>query len=103
MITVSVLYPSGGDATFDEAYYLQTHMPLVGARWKAMGLAEVRVLRGAGTPDGSAPPYGVIALLTFRSMKDFQGAVQAHGAEIFADIPKFTNVQPLVQINEHLG
>jgi len=42
-------------------------------------------------------------LLTFASERDFEGAVAKHGQEIFADIPKFTNVQPIIQINEPLG
>jgi uncharacterized protein (TIGR02118 family) len=100
MIVVSVMYPGGADATFDESYYLQTHIPLVQERWGGMGLTGVQLLRGAGTPDGSTPPYRVTALLTFGSLSDFQAAGQAHGREIFADIPKFTNVQPVVQINE---
>jgi uncharacterized protein (TIGR02118 family) len=102
MIVVSVMYPGGSEGTFDEAYYLQTHIPLVKERWSALGLTNVQLLRGAGTPDGSPPPYRVMALLTFRSLADFQSAGKAHGREIFADIPKFTNVQPVVQINESL-
>jgi hypothetical protein len=43
-----------------------------------------------------------MALLTFGSMQEFQNAAQSHGPEIFADIPRFTNVQPVVQINEAL-
>ena len=44
----------------------------------------------------------VVALLTFRSLEDFQNAVQAHGQEILDDIPNFTSVQPIVQITEDL-
>jgi uncharacterized protein (TIGR02118 family) len=103
MIVVSVMYPGGSDATFDEAYYLKTHIPLVKERWTPLGLTGVQLLRGAGTPDGSAAPYRVMALLSFGSLADFQAAGKAHGREIFADIPKFTSVQPVVQINESLG
>ena len=103
MILVSVMYPGGEGSTFDESYYLQEHIPLVKERWSGMGLQELRLVKGVGTPDGSAPPYRVMALLTFRSLQDFQNAAQAHGPEIFADIPRFTNVQPIVQINEALG
>ncbi len=102
MVLVSVMYPSGSGASFDHDYYLQKHVPLVKERWNSMGLEEVRLVRGVGTPDGGTPPYQVIALLSFRSMQDFQNAAQVHGQEIFADIPKFTNVQPVVQINESL-
>jgi hypothetical protein len=41
-----------------------------------------------------------MALLSFGSAGEFQGAAAAHGPEIFADIPRFTNVQPVVQIND---
>jgi uncharacterized protein (TIGR02118 family) len=102
MILVSVMYSGGEGATFDEAYYLQEHIPLVKERWTGMGLHEVRLVKGVATPDGSTPPYRVMALLTFGSMQEFQNAAQSHGPEIFADIPRFTNVQPVVQINEAL-
>ncbi len=103
MIVVSVMYPGGDEASFDERYYVETHIPLVKERWSPLGLDDVRLLKGAGTPDGSAPPFRVMALLTFRSMQDFEKAGRAHGREIFADIPKFTDVKPVVQINDVLG
>ena len=34
------------------------------------------------------------------SLQDFQRALEANAQEIFADIPNFTNVEPVVQINE---
>lgn len=103
MIQVSVMYPGGSDATFDTAYYLDTHMPLVRARWSGMGLVRDDLLRGVATPDRSPVPFPVIALLTFESAEAFKAAAKAHGAEIFGDIPNFTNVQPSVQINEPLA
>jgi len=100
MILISVMYPSGPEANFNEEYYLRTHIPLVKERWRAMGLEDVRVLKPIGTPDGSTPAFRAIALLTFRSLQDFQDAGKVHGAEIFGDIPKFTSVKPILQINE---
>ena len=86
MILVTVMYPSGADATFDHDYYLKTQ--------------DVRIVRAVATPDGSAPPFQVMALLSFGSADEFRGAAAAHGPEIFADIPRFTTVQPVVQIND---
>jgi len=103
MIVVTVLYPTQAGSRFDQTYYMQKHMPLVRSRWKDMGLQEARVLRGAGTPDGSAPPFQMMAVLTFSSLQDFQACAAKHGAEIFADVPNFTNIQPVVQLNEPLG
>jgi uncharacterized protein (TIGR02118 family) len=103
MVLVSVLYPAQPGTRFDERYYIDRHITLVRQRWDGMGLNDVRLLRGVGTPDGGAAPYRVIALLSFASVEALQGAVAAHGAEIFADIPNFTDVTPVVQVNERLG
>jgi hypothetical protein len=43
-----------------------------------------------------------MALITFGSLDDFKAAGKAHGKEIFADIPNFTNAQAVVQINDIL-
>jgi uncharacterized protein (TIGR02118 family) len=81
-------------------YYLGTHVPLVGARWNPCGLREAKVLRGSAAPGGGAPTYSVMALLSFDSAQDFQRALDQHGKEVLGDIPNFTNVQPVVQIND---
>jgi uncharacterized protein (TIGR02118 family) len=102
MILVTVMYPAGAQTSFDVEYYLNKHMPLVKERWTPHGLKSAQVLRGTSKADGSAPDYQVMALLTFGSMDDFKSAGKAHGREIFADIPNFTNAQATVQINDIL-
>jgi uncharacterized protein (TIGR02118 family) len=102
MIVVSVMYPATAGASFDMDYYLKTHVPLVGARWNSCGLREAKVLSGAGAPGGGAPTYSVIALLTFDSAADFDQAVARHGAEVIGDIPNFSSVQPVIQVNDVL-
>ena len=99
MILVSVMYPSGSGTRFDMDYYLKTHMPLVGARWSSKGLHDYKVVKGIATPDGTPPPFQVMALLRFESAEAFKAAADANGPEIFGDIPNFTDVQPAVQIN----
>jgi uncharacterized protein (TIGR02118 family) len=103
MIVVSVMYPASAGATFDMDYYREKHIPLVGARWADCGLREAKVLHGAGAPGGGAPAYSVIALLTFDSAADFDQAVARHGAEIIGDIANFSNVQPVIQVNDVLA
>lgn len=98
MILVTVMYPAG--EKFDIDYYLKTHMPLVKDRWGPLGLKSAQALMGMAKPDGSAPDYQMMALLTFGSMEDFKAAGKAHGKEIFADIPNFTKAQAVVQIND---
>lgn len=102
MVIVSVMYPAGAGAKFDMDYYRKTHVPMVGARWSDCGLREVKILTGAGAPGGGAPTYSVIALLTFNSAADFNQAVARNGAEIIGDIPNFSSVQPVIQVNDVL-
>ena len=98
MILVTVMYPTG--PRFDRDYYLKTHMPMVREHWSGMGLHDATVVFGQGTPDGGAAPFQVMALLKFESADAFAKAAAAHGAEIFADIPNFTEAQAQVQLND---
>lgn len=101
MATVSVIYPRRSDATFDYGYYEQAHLPLVASRWKDAGLVGAEALRGTGAPDGSEAPFFAIALLRFQSREHLGAALNGeHAPEIMRDIANFTNVQPIVQINE---
>ena len=102
MILITVMYPAGAEAKFDIGYYLSKHIPLLKDRWTSYGLSNVQVVRGVGKPDGSAPDYQMMALLTFGSIEHFKAAGKAHGRDIFADIANFTNAQAAVQINEIL-
>ena len=100
MLVIAVMYPAGGDGSCDHSYYLQSHMPLVHRRWEPMGLQRSQVLRGVPGPDGAPPAYLVTTLLTFDSMDSFKAAASQHGAEIFADIPKFTTSSPALLFTE---
>ncbi|MEJ1939255.1 EthD family reductase [Nostoc sp. NIES-2111] len=103
MVVVSVMYPNTPGSRFDHRYYVEDHGALLQRCWAGMGLTEVRLLRGLGALGGGPATYQVTALLTFTSMAAFEAAVAAHGAEVLADIPRFTDVQPLVQVNSPLG
>ena len=100
MLIITVMYPGGENARFDHAYYNESHMPLVRRRWNAMGLQNDQVTRGVDGPDGAAPAYVVTTLLTFDSMDSFKAAADAHGAEIFGDIPNFYDGSPALGFYE---
>ena len=87
MVLISVMYPAG--ATFDQDYYLKTHIPLVKERWTSQGLEKIQIVRAAATPDGSPPSFSIMALLSFSSAADFQTAAATHGTEISS--PTFPN------------
>lgn len=104
MVTVSVIYPKGEGATFDFGYYEDHHLPLLRERWGEAGMSSVEGLRGVAGPGGGAPAYIAIALLRFGLAQQIEAAMTGpHAAEIMGDVAKFTNVQPVIQINETIG
>lgn len=98
MITVSVLYPKSASSHFDHDYYTQKHVPLVRSVWNDAGLERIELLRGVAALDGSPPAYELIGMMTFISIEHLQDAL-GKGAEVLADIPNFTNVEPVIQTN----
>ena len=100
MIKVSVFYPNNAGSRFDIGYYCAKHMPLVkklvGAACK--GMAVEHGIAG-GTP-GAPPTYLAMGHLLFESVEAFQSAFGVHAQEIMADIPNYTNIQPMIQISE---
>ena len=100
MIKVSVLYPNGTGTRFDMKYYLTSHMPMVKQKIGA-AIKEMSVDEGVGTaPPGTQAPFAAIGHLLFDSLDAFGAAFAQYGAEIMADVPNYTNIQPLIQISE---
>jgi len=99
MIKVSVLYPNSAGARFDMAYYTSKHMPMVQKKvTTCKGIAAEQGIAG-GTP-GSQPTYIAIGHLLFDSVAAFQSGFGPHAEEILADIPNYTNTQPVIQVSE---
>ena len=100
MIKVTVLYPDTAGTKFDHSYYANTHIPLVqkllGSDLKGSGI-EKGISGGA---PGAPAPYHCIGSLLFNSVEDFQSAFGPKAGEIMADIPNFTDIQPVIQISE---
>jgi uncharacterized protein (TIGR02118 family) len=100
MIKVSVLYPAGADTKFDMDYYCKSHMKMVGEKLGA-ACKNMAVEQGiAGGVPGAPPSYIAMGHLYFDSVGDFQAAFAPHASTIMADIPNYTNVQPVIQISE---
>lgn len=100
MIEVNVMYPHADGMRFDHAYYRDRHMPMVSARLGS-ALRYYTVEKGlAGGAPGAAPTYVAACSLVCDSLEAFQAAMQQHGAEIMADIPNYTDAQPVVQVSE---
>jgi len=104
MITISILYPNAPGARFDMAYYVDKHMPmsidLLGA---APGFKGVTVERGLGGANpGSDAPYFAMCHFRFDSVESFMAAFAPNAAALQSDIPNYTDVAPVIQVNEVL-
>ena len=100
MIKVSVLYPNNEGATFDLKYYLDKHVPMVQEKLgDACKKADVDKGLSGGAP-GSQATYVLMCHLYFDSVEAFQNSFGPNAEEIMADIPNYTNTQPVIQISE---
>lgn len=102
MIKVSVFYPAGAGKRFDLAYYLDRHTPMIEQRF-GPACRRIEIERGVvGIQPPPEPTYVVVAHLVFDSIPDFQAAFAPHADEIMADIPRYTDIEPVIQISEIL-
>lgn len=97
MIRVSVLYPRTAGKKFDMEYYKTRHMPLVKERLRP---ANIEIDAGVPNHLGEPSPYFAVGHMTFDSLEQlalsYAGAVQ----ELHADIPNYTDIEPVVQLSE---
>ena len=100
MFKMTIFYPNAEGATFDMDYYINNHMAmaanLLGDDLKAMMIDKG--LSG-GTPD-TPSPYVAIGYLYFESMEAFQKAMGPIRSKLQADVPNYTNIQPVIQFSE---
>ncbi|MFD1314646.1 EthD family reductase [Namhaeicola litoreus] len=103
LIKVSVFYPNTEGKRFDMDYYLNKHSVLVS---KTLGKALIDVSYdkgiGGGAPGASAP-FVAIANLYFNSMEDFGASFGPSVPVFMADMPNYTDIEPVVQVSEVAG
>ena len=101
MIRVSILYPNKEGSKFDHEYYGNNHFQLVRDRLEPLGLLRLGYDKGLGglAPDSPAP-YVAVGYLEFNTIEELQSAMGAHGEELMADIPNYTDIEPVFQIAE---
>jgi len=104
MIQVAVFYPQQEGGTFDEKYYLEKHIPLVKDRLTPRGLVRTAEYKGVSAADPSQPPqYAYVGFLYFNTVEEVHEAFKAEGRQVMGDTPNYTNIKPIIQINESLG
>ena len=100
MIKFNVMYPSQPDMRFDHDYYRDKHMPMLAQRLGKACLYYTMDKGLAGGAPGAASPFAAACSVYAESVESFQAAINPHVQEIMADIPNYTNVQPVVWISD---
>jgi len=102
MFNISSIYPNKEGYRFDFDYYLNTHMPMSLDRLsKAKGFKGVSVERGIDIDESRIESsYVGVCHYFFDSLQDFMAAFMPHAEELQGDIANYTNIQPIIQINE---
>lgn len=97
---ISVLYPNGDDKNFDMDYYEKVHMPMVaGFIGKNLKFYEIDKGISGRTPDDKAP-FVAIGSFYVRNITEYHQAIAKNRDAIVNDFKKYTNIMPVVQVNE---
>jgi len=100
MIQFNVLYPRTEGGRFDHAYYRDRHMPMV-AQKLGSACRYYTIDKGlAGGAPGAPPPYFAACSIACDSVESLQQAMAPHAKAIKADVPNYTDAQPVVWISE---
>ena len=99
MKCVTMIYPNKPGARFNFDYYLNRHIPW--AR-KLTGDKGTEIRKGISTPTGSPVPYVCLCRFWISSEQEYQDVMARHGKELIRDIGNFTNIEPVIQIDELL-
>jgi uncharacterized protein (TIGR02118 family) len=102
MIKVSVMYPTTAGGRFDHDYYRDNHMPLLKSLMGDSCLyysVDKGLAGGAGAP-GELPTYVGRCDIFCDSVESFQAGFGPHAKTIMADIPNYTDINPVMQISE---
>lgn len=99
-IKISVLYPAGEGKHFNMNYYSNNHVSLLkDLLGDAIKGASIEKGLAGGAP-GDGAPFEAMGNLYFESMESFQSSFGPNAEKIMADLPNFTNIEPVVQISE---
>ncbi len=100
MIKLSVFYPNQEGKKFDMDYYCNKHIPMVAELLgDAVKGASVEEGLGGGAP-GDPATFIAMGNLYFDTMESFQNSFGPNAAQIMADVPNYTNIEPVVQLSK---
>ena len=104
MIKISILYPNNKGSRFDLGYYIKTHMPMsIDLLSAHVGFKGVSVEHGVGGGvPGTDAAYVAMCHFLFDSVESFMAAFTPHAPLLQGDMPNYTDIEPVIQVNEVL-
>jgi len=104
VIKISILYPNNKGARFDLRYYIDKHMPMSIELLSAHpGFRGVSVEHGlGGAVPGTDAAFIAMCHFLFDSAENFMAAFMPHAAALQGDMPNYTDIEPVIQVNEVL-
>jgi len=102
MFNISSIYPKKEKYKFDFEYYLTKHMSRsIELLSKAKGFRGVSVESGVVLNEQKIESnFVAMCHYYFETVEDFIAAFSPHAAELQGDISNYTDIQPIIQINE---
>jgi uncharacterized protein (TIGR02118 family) len=97
MIRIAAIYPNAQGSRFDGAYYTGRHTEFARGLLEPHGLQAISTSLGIASLDGGPPPFWALSQMQFASRAAFDAAMAACGEALFADIPNYTDVTPVLQ------
>lgn len=100
LIKVSIMYPFAEGKTFNMEYYESKHMPMV-AGFLGANLVKYTIEKGLSSGISNQPlPYMAIGIFYVKSLEEYQAAIGPNRDAIRADIPKYTDIAPVILVSE---
>ena len=104
MIKISIPYPNNKGARFDLRYYIDTHMPMSIDRISThAGFRGVSVEYGlGGAVPGTDATYIAMCHFLFDTVENYIEAFTPNAVELQADMSNYTDIAPVIQVNDVL-
>ena len=100
MIRITAVYPRQEGKRFNLDYYRSQHLPLVFKKLAPYGIIKYEVDIPIEKPGGGESPFFAVGYLYFQKIESFRKFFKEIGNDIVGDIPKYTNVTPMIQVGE---
>jgi len=102
MFNISSIYIKKDGGKFDFDYYLNKHMPKsIELLSKGKGFRGVSVEKGIDLKEQNiTSSYVAMCHYYFDTLENFMSAFMPYSQELQGDIINYTNIKPIIQINE---